>query len=185
MKKEGYNHKQLPTHHDRSRSVTVSAVLNNANTIQYIIHFTWTHTHTHAEGENMIKNSTRKPTASSSHVLRHVALNRGYAHRHPYTEIGHMLQSIRITSLCMGTSETKRDASHLLNWSFTGKLTSLLISDKSSVIKYTDTFNIRTALSGNGAFKDINKPRGRSRENAPNCGSFGSLEMSQTREERG
>lgn len=143
------------------------------------------HTHTHAEGENMIKNSTRKPTASSSHVLRHVALNRGYAHRHPYTEIGHMLQSIRITSLCMGTSETKRDASHLLNWSFTGKLTSLLISDKSSVIKYTDTFNIRTALSGNGAFKDINKPRGRSRENAPNGGSFGSLEMSQTREERG
>lgn len=36
-----HNHgEQLLTHHDRNKSVAVSAVVNNANTIQYIIHFT-------------------------------------------------------------------------------------------------------------------------------------------------
>lgn len=48
-------HEQPLTHHDRSRSVTVSAVLNNANTIQYIIHFTWTH---RGEEREHHKNST-------------------------------------------------------------------------------------------------------------------------------
>lgn len=56
--------KQLLTHHDRNKSVAVSAVVNNANTIQYIIHFTWmeTHTHrntrTHTQSEKTPKNST-------------------------------------------------------------------------------------------------------------------------------
>lgn len=46
VRHEGPDHEQLLTHHDRSRSVAVSAVVNNANTIQYIIHFTWGHGHT-------------------------------------------------------------------------------------------------------------------------------------------
>lgn len=57
---------QLLTHHDRSKSVAVSAVVNNANTIQYIIHFTWTHTQTHRaeESENVTETTHESPQHS-------------------------------------------------------------------------------------------------------------------------
>lgn len=45
----GESEEQLLTHHDRNKSVAVSTVVNKANTIQYIIHFTWTHTDTHTD----------------------------------------------------------------------------------------------------------------------------------------
>lgn len=58
-----HNHcKQLATHHDRNKSVAVSAVVNSANTIQYIIHFTWIERDTHAQKDthrvSKHKNST-------------------------------------------------------------------------------------------------------------------------------
>ena len=96
---EGHDLEQLLTHQDSSRSVAVSAVVNNANTIQYIIHFTWTdtHTHTHTHTHTDVRENKTEiaPTVSSVHVLGHVEPN-----RRANAEMEHMFQCCQITSVC-------------------------------------------------------------------------------------
>lgn len=57
---------QLVTHQDRNKSVAVSTVVNKANTIQYIIHFTWTHTHTaeRPDHKNRNANTPERPAGT-------------------------------------------------------------------------------------------------------------------------
>lgn len=63
---------RLLTHHDRSKSVAVSAVVNNANTIQYIIHFTCREEEQKiAQMLIKIAHDPRVP----SHVTKHTELN--------------------------------------------------------------------------------------------------------------
>lgn len=97
---ESCSEEQLLTHHDRNKSVAVSTVVNKANTIQYIIHFTWTRTRTHTRTHKIIKIATQTP--------QRLQLARAGTRGVQRADVSHMLWCRRITSACMNDQlETK------------------------------------------------------------------------------